>query len=88
LQQFKTHERQVAYDFVRRRLVFISDSEMQRLIEGFFPQVVYYEILDAVAAALGVADFEALGTAPGQELFGKYLASTLFMALSDGARMD
>jgi hypothetical protein len=88
LQQFSSGERQTAYDFVRHRLVFISDPEMQRLIEAFFPQVVYYDILDAVSAALHVPDYEALNSLEGQTLFNTYLSSTLFMALSDGARMD
>jgi hypothetical protein len=88
LQQFSSVERAAAYELVRRRLVFISDPEMQRLIEAFFPQVVYYDILDAVAQSLSVPDFTALSTDAGQRLYRLYLNSTLFLALSDGARID
>ncbi|WP_084397022.1 hypothetical protein [Henriciella aquimarina] len=41
LRQFETlEERQIAYDFVRRRLVFISDSEINHLVELAFSTIV------------------------------------------------
>lgn len=88
LRQFVPEEREVAYEFVRKRLVFIGDAEMQRLIEAFFPQVVYYDLLDDAARALGARDHQVLRSDDGQALFKRFLRSTIFMALSDGARID
>ena len=41
LQQFESRqERETAYAFVRRTLVYVGSSEMQRLVEQFYPRTV------------------------------------------------
>lgn len=88
LRQFAAPDRETAYEFVKRRLVFIGDAEMLRLIEAFFPQIVYYDLIDAAAKDMSVADHEVLRSESGQLRFDRLLKSTLFLALSDGARID
>jgi len=46
LQQFKqSKERETAYSFVRRSLVYIGPSEIQRLVEQFYPRTVYDRLM-------------------------------------------
>ena len=46
LRQFKPgDERRAAYDFVKQRLVFISDAEMNHLVELSFPTFVRSQVL-------------------------------------------
>src|SRR3546814_1103246 len=40
LKQFDPGDRQIAYDFIKNRLVYISAAEMQRIIEAFVPETV------------------------------------------------
>ncbi len=49
LQQFKPAERDTAYDFVRRTLVYIGPGEMQRLVEQFYPRTVSERLVHTIA---------------------------------------
>jgi len=89
LQQFRTiEERRTAYSFIKSKVIYIGDPEMSRLIEAFFPDVVYPRLVTDAAAQLQIARYDVLQNPRGPELMRKALASTLFMALSDGARID
>ena len=88
LQQFKPHERETAYAFVRRSLVYIGPSEMQRLVEQFYPRFVRDRLLRMAAAERDIRPHGVLidpGTRAASERLRR---QTLFMGLSDGAHTD
>ena len=88
LRQFETpEERQHAYDFVRRRLVFISDAEIDHLVELAFPTIVRYHLLQKTALQSG-ASAHRVKHLTGTLEYRKNLRRTLFLGLSDGARTD
>lgn len=88
LQQFKPNERETAYAFVRHSLVYIGPSEMQRLVEQFYPRFVRDQTLRMVAAEHGIAPYRVLIDPRGRAQSERLGRQTLFMGLSDGARID
>ncbi len=88
LQQFVQGERNTAYDFVRKTLVYIGPSEMQRLVELFYSREVYERIVADVAGRLDVPSYTVLINAQAQDEIHDLRRKTLFMGLSDGARID
>src|SRR5262249_55170678 len=57
LQQFKEEDRETAYDFMRKRLVYIGPGEMQHLVELFYPEEVQPRLVSAVASDLSVPSY-------------------------------
>lgn len=89
LQQFQTtEERRAAYQFVKGRLVYISPSELQRLVELFFPDKVHHSLLRDVTAHTHVPAYQILVSNTANECYHRFLRQTLFLGLSDGARLD
>lgn len=88
LKQFAPEDRSTAYSFVKTRLVYISAAEMQRLIEGFIPEIVTPYLRRLAAAQVGIAPHEVWGSAKGAAAFKSALRRSLFVGLSDGARID
>lgn len=88
LQQFKSSERETAYAFVRRSLIYIGPSEMQRLVEQFYPRFVRDRIVRMVATEHDVPTHRALIDPNGHLAIQRLRRQTLFMGLSDGARID
>src|SRR3990172_10284863 len=54
LQQFDKADRLVAYEFVRRRLIYVGESELQRLVELFYPRTLEKQLLRQVADARSI----------------------------------
>lgn len=88
LRQFDEEDRPIAYDFVKNRLVYISGAEIQRLIEGFIPEIVTPYLRRLAATEVGIAPHEVWGSAAGAAAFKSSLRRSLFVGLSDGARID
>ncbi len=88
LQQFEAHERDTAYTFVRRSLVYIGQIEMQRLVEQFYPRIVREHIVRLVAAEYGIQPYRVLADSAAHAATERLRRQTLFMGLSDGARID
>jgi hypothetical protein len=88
LQQFKPNERETAYNFVRRTLVYIGPSEMQRLVEQFYPGTVRDRLVHTVAAERCIPTYRLLADADARIAAEQLRRQTLFMGLSDGARID
>jgi len=88
LKQFDQEDRPVAYDFIKKRLVYISPPELFCLVETFVPEVVTPNLRGIVANELGVKPYEVWKTPSGTSAFNKRLRKTLFVALSDGSRID
>ncbi len=88
LQQFDSDERETAYRFVRQQLVYVSTAEMRRLVESFYPVTVQNVLLQRVARQLGIPKYRVWSHADGPATFECLRRKTLFMGLSDGARID
>ena len=88
LQQFNSDERITAYDFVRRALIYIGPGEMNRLVELFYPRFVHAQIVRLVAAEHRIPCYRVLVDNEAQKAIERLKRQTLFMGLSDGARID
>lgn len=88
LGQFQTTaQREEAYKFVRTKLVYVSQREMHHLVSLTMP-VVEREMRRAVADELGIKFHATWGDAAAERRLRLMLSRTLFVALSDGARID
>jgi hypothetical protein len=88
LKQFDPGDRAAAYDFIKRRLVYISLPEMQCLVETFLPEVVTPHLRRTVAHQLGIKPYEVWADKNGADAFTRCLRKTLFVGMSDGSRID
>lgn len=88
LQQFQPHERDTAYAFVRSSLVYIGPNEMTRLVEQFYPHFVRDRLLRMVATEQGIPPYRVLIDPSARAARERLRRQTLFMGLSDGARID
>lgn len=88
LRQFQSKDRLFAYDFVKTRLVYLSQAEMQRVIELFIPETVTPYLRKVAALEVGIKPWEVWGNADGVAAFNRLLRRCLFVGLSDGSRID
>ena len=88
LQQFDRNDRRAAYDFVRRRLIYIGEGELQRLVELFYPRTLEKRLLRQIAEARALKPYMVWSDTGAKAEFEKLRRRTLVMALSDGARID
>lgn len=87
LEQFEAGERRIAYDFVRSRLIFLSEGEMAHFAAVMYPDFVRPLLLERAADQDSVPAYHVGRIARGPT-FERLQASTLFFGLSDGARID
>jgi hypothetical protein len=87
LNQFEPDQREVALNFIRDRLVFLSDQEMRHLVELLFRDVIRPILRTRVSSALGLPAYRVSATEESPE-FGTEFKRSLFLGLSDGARID
>ena len=88
LQQFHQHEREFAYAFVRHTLVYVGPSEMRRLVEQFYPRTVRNRLVRIVSNDHSVLPYRVLVDPAAYIAIARLRRQTLFMGLSDGARID
>lgn len=88
LQQFAPEDRETAYSIVKDHLVFISEAEMQRLVESFYPNQVEPLLLHAAATELGVQPWLVWAHPDGVSTMERLARQCLYMGLSEGARLD
>jgi hypothetical protein len=89
LQQFaEQDERREAYRFVKERLIYISHTEMHRLVERFYPTVVRPELAREAARAADVREYQVWANDEARRRFKVLKRCSLFLGLSDGARID
>ncbi len=88
LQQFPLKDRGVAYTYIKENLIYIGQAEMQRLVQKFFPEIVQKNLQKTVAEKLDIPDYMVWSTIKNLEYFKSEIRKTLFMGLSDGARLD
>ena len=88
LQQFRSDERETAYTFVRHALVYIGPSEMQRLVEQFYPRTVRSRLVQTISAERSMPTYRVFADKDAVAAAERLRRQTLFMGLSDGARID
>jgi hypothetical protein len=88
LQQFQAAERETAYAFVRKTLVYIGPSELQRLVEQFYPRIVHDRLIRTIAEERTMPAYRVLADPAVRADVDRLQRQTLFMGLSDGARID
>jgi hypothetical protein len=88
LRQFKAgEERRIAYDFIRKRLVFCSSAEIAHLVSMAYPDHIRPLLLQRAAHLAGIPEKYIIKVANSTE-FRVLRRQSLFLGLSDGARMD
>lgn len=80
-------ERRIAYDFVTKRLVFISGEEMNNLVGLAFPTIIRPRLIRDTAAELQLRP-ERVKAVLATPQYQARLRRTLVLGLSDGARTD
>ncbi len=88
IQQFEQADREAAYAFVRHALVYIGSGEMLRLVELFFPDHVQRRLVRAAAEVHGIPRYRVWSDPGATAEFDRMLRRTLFIGLSEGARLD
>ena len=88
LTQFDPADRDYAYALLRDHLVFLSAGEIQHLVRRTVPAHFHPFWLKRVADALGIAPYEVWGTAAAAAAYKRLVRRSLFIGLSDGARID
>ena len=88
LRQFvKSTDRQVAYDFVMERLIYISEVQMDHLAGLLYPQRVLPILLKQTFEATGISPYK-MKRLRTSAAFKAIERKTLYLGMSDGARMD
>lgn len=88
LQQFDQDEREIAYQFVRERLVFVGAPELQHLVELFYPETIREILAESIAATTGIPRYMVWSREELKDAYLRLLRQTLFLGISDGARLD
>jgi hypothetical protein len=89
LQQFPFgDDRQDAYLFIRRVLIYVGPAEMSRLVESFYSDHVQRHLVRTVAQEYGVAPYHVWSAEQTATAYDKLLRRTLFIGLSEGAHLD
>lgn len=88
LEKFKgSRLQQIAYDFVKQKLIFVSTAELNHLIRMAYPDLIKSYLIVQVADELGINEFliKKIINNPKFEILRR---KCLFLGLSDGARID
>lgn len=88
LQQFAPEDREDAYQYVRTKIVYFSNSQTENLVRSFQPEFVQNRLMKKVAEELGVPPYLVWANIKASDRYTELLRKTLFFGLSDGARMD
>ncbi|MCD4677122.1 MAG: hypothetical protein K8S18_14175 [Desulfobacula sp.] len=88
LHQFETdEERKKAYEYVREKLIFISEKEMAHLVTISYPDVIKPILIQQVANSINMPEYNVTKIVKSQE-FDELRRKSLFLGLSDGAHTD
>ena len=88
LQQFSSDDRFIAYNFVKNDLIYFNTPEIYRLVEKFFPEFVQEDLIRTVSRRFGIPKYKIWSTEEYIKEYKWERRKTLFMGLSDGARID
>lgn len=88
LHQFDTKpDREVAYEFLKTRLIFFSKNEVAHLVHRFYP-IVRDTLSKAIAKEHQIQPYEIWTHPSTKGLYEVSLRKSMFVGLSDGAMMD
>jgi hypothetical protein len=87
LHQFDESERITAYNFIRERLIFISEREMRQLITITYPDFIRPILLDSFLKLKDQVK-GSLKEIVDEPAYKSILRRSLFWGLSDGAKLD
>ncbi len=88
LNNFETiEERRVAYNFLRNRVIFYSNNQILHLVNTTFNTVIQPILVDKTARELKISK-NFITTIANSKEYEKNLRSSLFIGLSDGAKID
>lgn len=88
LKQFSlVEQRRTAYDFLKERLIFISQKEMYHLVSLMMP-AVERSMRRRISDELGIQFYQTWLNHEAEKKLKILLRKTLFVGLSDGARID
>lgn len=87
LLKFEESERSDALEFVRNNLIFISREEFEQLTQIIYHDRIRQSQFDRVSAITGIPRFKVSRLAE-HEIMTRVQRTSLFVAMSDGARID
>ncbi len=88
LNQFDSDtERKIAYNFIRNRLLYISDSEMEHFVSIAYSDYIRPYLISQVGVKLNIPETATKKIINSKE-FRVLLRQSLFLGLSDGAHTD
>jgi hypothetical protein len=88
LRQFKTIEgRRTAYKFILTRMLYISEAQMDHLVDLLYPQRIIPILLKQAGVKQNLLSYQRKRIRTS-ETFMILRRKTLFLGMSDGARMD
>ena len=88
LVQFEPSDRQVAYNFIKDRLVYFSSAEVNRLVIQLQPRFVEPILRRAAGEICSVPPYLVFADQSAKAEFARRSRQTLYIGLSDGARID
>jgi hypothetical protein len=88
LMQFKAEDRAAAYAFVKSKLLYFSPLEIVRLVDQFYPRFIERKLRAAAAAKFDIPPYLVMTRESFRTEFFREQRRTLFIGLSDGARLD
>jgi hypothetical protein len=87
LTEFKEEDRTIALELVRRNLIFISREEFQQLAQTLYYDQIYQRQLDLTATRAHIPR-HLVRQLSGSTFLRNLQRSSLYVAMSDGARID
>jgi hypothetical protein len=88
LNQFSEEERQAAYEFVKKRLIFCSAAEMGHLVSIAYPDVIRPIILERASQLCPDISNLKISKLIGTDEFKIIKRQSLFLGLSDGSHTN
>lgn len=88
LRQFKTlEERRTAYNFVRNRMIYVSETQVDHLVDLLYPNRVVPTLFEQAIQNVQFSRYQTKKIRLS-DFFRALRRKSLFLGLSDGARMD
>jgi hypothetical protein len=88
LVQLELGDRQAAYEFIKQRLIYFSSAEMNRLVVQLQPRFVEPILRKSAGETCSVPPYLVFADPKASAEFARRRRQTLYIGLSDGARID
>jgi hypothetical protein len=87
LNSIEEKDREVAIEFIKNRLVFVSQSEMHLLVEACYPDLIKQKLMETISEQKSISPWSVRKLVQSED-FRIMLRRSLFLGMSDGARID